>query len=82
MVSGAAIRRERLGSLHLATGRCPSRSPGMAGAAQRIREQRGVVVPQHPNRPLPEPVEPAWSEGRAMNEEEAVEHALSSQALL
>jgi tetratricopeptide (TPR) repeat protein len=48
------------------------------GAAQRIREQRGTAFPEHPDRPLPEPVEPAWSEGRAMSAEEAVEYALSS----
>jgi hypothetical protein len=51
-----------------------------AGAAQRIREQRGTAFPEHPDRPLPEPVEPAWSEGRAISAEEAVEYALSSLA--
>jgi predicted ATPase/class 3 adenylate cyclase len=49
-----------------------------AGAAQRIREQLDNIVPLHPDRPLPEPVEPAWSEGRAMSAEEALEYALSS----
>ena len=54
------------------------RAARTAGAAQRIREQLAIAFPEHPNRPLPEPVEPAWSEGRAMSAEEAVEYALSS----
>jgi predicted ATPase/class 3 adenylate cyclase len=54
------------------------RAARTAGAAQRIREQRGTAFPEHPDRPLPERVEPAWSEGRAMSAEEAVEYALSS----
>lgn len=53
------------------------RAARTAGAAQRIREQRGATFPEHPDRPLPERVEPAWSEGRAMSAEQAVEYALS-----
>ena len=55
------------------------RAARTAGAAQRIREQLNYLVPLHPDRPLPEPVEPAWSEGRAMSAEEAVEYVLSSE---
>ena len=54
------------------------RAARAAGAAQRIREQLGSAFPEHPDRPLPERVEPAWSEGRAMSAEEAVEYVLSS----
>jgi predicted ATPase/class 3 adenylate cyclase len=53
------------------------RAARTAGAAQRIREQLAIAFPEHPDRPLPEPVEPAWSEGRAMSAEEAVKYALS-----
>jgi predicted ATPase/class 3 adenylate cyclase len=55
------------------------RAARTAGAAHRIREQLGHI-PHHPNRPLPERVEPAWSEGRAMSAEEAVEYALNEPA--
>ena len=54
------------------------RAARTAGAAQRIREQLGIAFPEHPDRLLPERVEPAWSEGRAMSAEEAMEYALSS----
>jgi predicted ATPase/class 3 adenylate cyclase len=54
------------------------RAARTAGAAQRIREQLAATFPDHPDRPLPEPVEPAWSEGRAMSAAEAVEYALSA----
>ena len=37
--------------------------------------------PEHPDRALPERVEPAWSEGRAMSPDEALEYALSSHTL-
>ena len=53
------------------------RAARAAGAAQRVREQQGTAFPEHPDRPLPERVEPAWSQGRAMSAEEAVEYALS-----
>ncbi len=53
------------------------RAARMAGAAERVREQLGGVMRLHPNRPLPERVEPAWSEGRAMSQEEAAEYALN-----
>jgi hypothetical protein len=56
----------------------PERAARMAGAARRIREQLDSRFPEHPDRPLPEPVEPAWSEGRAMSAAEAVEYALSA----
>jgi predicted ATPase len=47
------------------------------GAAERVREQLGGVRHLHPNRPLPEQVEPAWSEGRAMSPEDAAEYVLN-----
>jgi predicted ATPase len=50
----------------------------LAGAAERLREQLGGVVPLRANRPLPEPRQPAWSEGRAMSAEEAAEYALNN----
>jgi predicted ATPase/class 3 adenylate cyclase len=53
------------------------RAARTTGAAQRIREQLAIALPEHPDRPLPEHVEPAWSEGRAMSAAEAVEYALS-----
>lgn len=56
------------------------RAVRMAGAAERVREQLGGVMRLHPNRPLPERVEPAWSEGRAMSPEEAAEYALNELA--
>ena len=49
----------------------------MAGAAERIREQMGGGVHVHPNRPLPERLEPAWSEGHAMSTEDAGDFVLS-----
>ena len=55
------------------------RAVRMAGAAERVREMLGGVR-LHPNRPLPERVEPAWSEGRAMSPEEAAEYALTELA--
>jgi hypothetical protein len=58
------------------------RAARTAGAAQRIREQVAIAFPEHPDRPLPEPVEPAWSGGRAMSAEEAVEHALALMAAM
>jgi predicted ATPase/class 3 adenylate cyclase len=53
------------------------RAARMAGAAERVRERLGGVMRVHPNRPLPDRVEPAWSEGLAMSLEEAAEYALS-----
>jgi hypothetical protein len=53
------------------------RAARMAGAAERVREQLGGLMRLHPNRPLPERIEPAWSEGRAMSPEEAAEYALN-----
>jgi len=55
----------------------PERAARTAGAALRIRELLDARVPEHPDRPLPDPVEPAWSEGRAMSVEEVVEYALA-----
>jgi predicted ATPase len=49
----------------------------MAGAADRLREELGAQMRFHANRPLPERIEPAWSEGRAMSPEEAAEYALN-----
>jgi predicted ATPase len=51
------------------------RAARTAGAAERLREQLGFTR-FRPDRPLPDRVEPAWSEGRAMSTEEAVEYAL------
>jgi hypothetical protein len=65
------------------------RAARMAGAAERAREQlgagpffatgttiTGLVWHWHPDTPLPERIEPAWSEGREMTCEEAAEYAL------
>lgn len=48
----------------------------LAGAAARIRDRIGTAVRVHPGRVLPERLEPAWSEGRAMDADDAVEYAL------
>jgi predicted ATPase len=53
------------------------RAARLAGAAERVRERLGGVERFRPNRPVPERIEPAWSEGRAMSPEEAAEYALS-----
>jgi predicted ATPase len=47
----------------------------LAGSAERIREELGVVT-RRPDRPLPERLEPAWSEGRSLTFDEAVRYAL------
>jgi predicted ATPase/class 3 adenylate cyclase len=51
------------------------RAARLAGAAERIRE-RSALVRLRLERPLPDRVEPACTEGRAMSTEEAVEYAL------
>lgn len=51
------------------------RAARLAGAAEHSCERTGFV-PVWPDRPVPERVEPAWSEGYAMSTEEAVEYAL------
>jgi predicted ATPase/class 3 adenylate cyclase/predicted negative regulator of RcsB-dependent stress response len=47
----------------------------LAGSAERMREELGVVT-RRPDRPVPERVEPAWSEGRSLTFDEAVRYAL------
>jgi tetratricopeptide (TPR) repeat protein len=54
----------------------PENAARMAGAAAHIRERTGSRLRGHPSRLLPDRVEPAWSEGRAMTAEEAAEYAL------
>ena len=49
----------------------------IAGAAEHVREQFGLRR-LRANRPLPERIEPAWSEGRAMSPQDAAEYALDS----
>jgi tetratricopeptide (TPR) repeat protein len=53
------------------------RAARIAGAADHVREQLGGGLRLHPNRPLPERLEPAWSEGRAMSPEDAADYALN-----
>jgi predicted ATPase len=59
----------------LAMERDPDRSARLAGWAERVREESGLV-PSRPGLPAPERVEPGWSDGRAMTLEEAVAYAL------
>jgi predicted ATPase len=47
----------------------------LAGSAERMREELGVVT-RRPDRPVPERLEPAWSEGRSLTFDEAVRYAL------
>jgi predicted ATPase len=51
------------------------RAARIAGAADRVREQLSYM-PEWRDRPVLERLEPAWSEGRAMTNEETVEYAL------
>jgi predicted ATPase len=51
------------------------RAVRIAGATERVQERLGVAR-AHADRALPERLDPAWSEGRAMSTEEAVEYAL------
>jgi predicted ATPase/class 3 adenylate cyclase len=53
------------------------RAASLAGAAEALRE-RSALARDRPERPLPDHVEPAWSEGRAMTLDEAVDLALES----
>lgn len=53
------------------------RAAHIAGAAEHVREQLGGGLRLHPYRPLPERLEPAWSEGRALSPEEAADYALN-----
>jgi len=48
----------------------------IAGATERLREQIGGRR-LHPDRSLPNRVEPAWSEGRAMDHDDAAEYVLA-----
>jgi predicted ATPase len=66
---------EGIAALWAALGRRES-AARMAGAGEHVREQMGAGFRWHPDRPLPERVEPAWSEGRAMTVDEAAEYAL------
>jgi ATP/maltotriose-dependent transcriptional regulator MalT len=50
---------------------------GLAGWAEQAREAAGFAR-SRPELPLPEHEEPAWSEGRAMSLDDAVEYALAS----
>jgi len=49
----------------------------LAGAAEHAREQMSIRVRWHPDRPLPERLEPAWTQGLAMSPEEAADYALT-----
>jgi len=49
----------------------------LAGAAERFREASGFTT-SRPGRVLPERIEPAWSEGRRMSVDEAIDYALRS----
>jgi predicted ATPase len=55
------------------------RAARLAGAAEAMREHlgRGFAVHLRAARPVPERIEPAWSEGRALSTEEAADYALS-----
>jgi predicted ATPase/class 3 adenylate cyclase len=50
------------------------RAARLAGWAERVREQSGLAR-SRPYLPLPERIEPAWSEGSAMSFDEAVAYA-------
>lgn len=62
---------------NLAATRGEHRAARLAGSAERMREQSGFAR-SRPELPLPERVEPAWSEGRGMTLDEAVAYALDS----
>ena len=49
----------------------------LAGAAERFREVSGFTT-SRPGRVLPERIGPAWSEGRRMSVDEAIDYALRS----
>ncbi len=49
----------------------------VAGAAEQLAEGSALARP-YPNRPLPARIEPAWSEGRAMTLDGAIDYARSS----
>jgi hypothetical protein len=53
------------------------RGARLAGAAERFREESGFRTSIH-GRPHLERVEPAWSEGREMTIDQAIEYALRS----
>ena len=70
-----AMCLEAIAAIWMATGD-KDRAARLAASAERIREQ-SALVPFRPERPLPERVEPAWSQGRSMAFDEAVAYALS-----